>query len=85
MANETIEVRLTIDGTVFTTDGSAVVVGTEQKVWFHPYTGLQLNATLSSYYRSFLLEYRHSLKIEARKTTAAGASNLVCHINWAKW
>jgi hypothetical protein len=80
---ETLEVRLTVDGNVYT--GSQVAVAdTAYKA--NPYTaptGTYLLMTTSSIQNSNELEGR-SLKVEVRKTTAAGTGTITGCVTYAQ-
>jgi hypothetical protein len=78
VANETLELRLTVDGEVVVLT-QAAVFGTHYNASYFPYSdNINLYADASSNdprTRSFLAEGRH-IKVEVRKTTATGAGNL---------
>jgi hypothetical protein len=72
---ETLEVRLTVDGNIIIGSGAAVA-GTDYHAMVHTHaTGTVLTFSSTDAPRAFMLEGR-SLKVEVRKTTAAGAGNL---------
>lgn len=82
---ETLELRLTIDGEVYTSTVVAVA-NTPYCVYFDLSAGgLIFNevAGLLMQERAFLIEGR-SIKVEVRKTTAAGAGNLRGNVFYAR-
>jgi hypothetical protein len=85
VANETIEVRWTIDNKT-NTRSTAMNFGTFYTAsWNSDATGETLvfdNTGQKA--RSFLFEGRH-VKIEIRKTTATGASHIVASMPYNKW
>ena len=84
-ANETLEIRVTLDGTAYT--GSlAATFGTTYYAVMDPNAiaqVLQVNpsATAYNWYRAFLME-GHSVMIEVRKTTVTGAGNLLALVEY---
>lgn len=83
---ETLEMRITIDNDIYT--GSiAAVAGSHYLAYLFLYsTGaiLTLATTANIAWKAFLLEGR-SIKVEVRKTTAAGAGNLRACVVYATW
>lgn len=85
--NETLQIRLTKDGQVIESNASAATAGTVY------YTQLKegINALLLLITTTSTLAYRYSLtegrsvKVELRKTTAAGAGNLKGCVIYAKY
>jgi len=79
--NETLELRVTLDGVVYTSAGGAVVAGADWEASFYTRHDLRIlaisviGATPKEHNRSFLCEGRQVL-VEVRKTTVAGAGNL---------
>jgi len=86
--NETLEVRITVDGQVLVSSALAATADTSYYLnhtvdfWNPNDTGFTLAATNNLL--AFVLEGR-SIKIDMRKTTAAGAGNLVARVRYAKW
>lgn len=85
-AGETIELRITTERGVETISQAAVAatsyfaeisVGNSDNYW-------QFGTTNSMASMAFLRELR-SLKVEIRKTTAAGANDTYCKVQWSKW
>jgi len=84
---ETLEVRLTIEGIALgvgtqvavagTTYQLDVLLGTDGTYWVTP------NAIVALGLRNPL--YMRSLKVEIRKTTAAGAGNLQCAVSYNQY
>jgi hypothetical protein len=82
-ADETIEIRITIDGVTMSGIGVSQTAGTWYH-WFNAPTNADclIGGTLESQaYRAFLLEGR-SIKVEFRKTTAAGLNHLFCQVRY---
>ena len=73
VANETLEIRLTLDGQAPVTTSQAAVAGTPYYFNFGTANDLALTSVWLSVVKAFLVEARH-LKIEVRKTTNTGAS-----------
>lgn len=74
--NETLQVKITIDGEIWTSSGLAATHSTSYYVYKD-----QATATLQidSNRRAFMYEHEgeaRSIKVEVRKTTAAGTGNL---------
>jgi len=89
-ANETLEVKVTIDGETWISDAFAATHSTSYSVDRHEDAitrteTLEFDSTPSHFgkYRAYVLE-GHSVKIEVRKTTATGAGNLVGVISWSR-
>ena len=84
VTDETLELRITVDGQVIT---GSIGVTAGQNNYAYIYTSATLTAiaftTTPPQHRSFQTE-GHSVKVEVRKTTAAGAGNLQAAVGWAK-
>ena len=82
--DETLELRITVDGQVIT---GTIGVTAGQNNYAYIYTSATLTAiaftTTPPQHRSFQTE-GHSVKVEVRKTTAAGAGNLQAAVSWAR-
>ena len=82
--NETLEVQITIDGETIAADDEACTHSNTYHAWIFPnainrtdLVKLIIHTTTDvSIYKGFLIEGK-SVKVEVRKTTAAGAGNLV--------
>ena len=86
--NETLELKLTIDGNSIVKYNISAAAGTNYYATISQgaaYTEsyLQAGTTDFSQYRAFLIEGR-SVKVEIKKTTANGTGNLQCSIIYAK-
>jgi len=84
-ANETIEIRMTIDGVVTAMFAVAAVAGTVYSVEANQTPGVPeewLSAAQNNE-RAFLVEARNDFFLEIRKTTALGAGVLGCKIHTA--
>lgn len=87
VADETLEIRITVDGHVYAGSKAATAGSDYSTVWGD---GVIVSViTLqgaTSQYRSygFLVEGR-AIKVEVRKTTALGAGNLQGRVVHAKW
>ena len=82
--NETLEVKITIDGNIISGSVPATA-GTSYYVYFSGYGNALIIDTvdpIAAY--AFLLEGR-SIKVEVRKTTAAGAGTITARVKYAKW
>jgi len=88
VANEDLEVRITDDAGVATSVSQTAVVGTKYWVILGNSTGTAASRYVVSNaqreFGGFLFESR-VVKIEIRKTTAAGANNTRLRLDWAKW
>lgn len=79
--NETLEVRITIDGEVIPSDGYNATHSTDYHIVLMPDAINRTDEieftseTRMEYAQGFLIE-GHSVKVEVRKTTAAGVGNL---------
>ena len=86
VADETLEVRITIDGQTLT--GSVSATTDTWYVWHINLTagGLQSETTLDKWKNAGLEDCLsgRSVKVEVRKTTALGAGNLQARVVWAK-
>jgi hypothetical protein len=84
VANETLEFRATVDGQTLT-GNVAATFGTDYEIYMNPSTqsASRLNASANAYDFAFMAaaEFK-SFKLEARKTTAAGAGTLYCRVNY---
>jgi len=84
---ETIEVRMTVDGQVKT---GSMALSADTGYYVYLYTGSDASklyftsSVIEQYGRSFIIEGR-SVKVEIRKTTAAGAGNLWACVSYARW
>lgn len=84
VADETLECRVTIDGTIYTSS-TAAVAGTYYVAHFYMRSaGGYLSFGAGENNKAFLFQGR-SIKVEVRKTTAAGAGNLTFGITYGKW
>lgn len=86
--NETIETRLTIDGNTLV-NSRAATAGTIYYITLNPFANtssgpISSTSTDPTPSRAFLVEGQ-SVKVEIRKTTAAGAGTLSCCVVHAKW
>jgi hypothetical protein len=84
VVNETLELRITVDGNVLI--GSvAAIFGTiyEATLSVSQANVLNVDNSGNAENKAFLLE-GHSVRVEARKTTAVGTGHLVCIVKWAK-
>jgi len=86
VANETIEVRLTIDGQTLT--GSQAALAGTSYCYGLQYQSNSLN-TITAGVNIPVMNYcfleGKSVKVEVRKTTALGAGNLHCLVTYQKW
>ena len=84
-ANETLEIRVTVDGVTLTAQ-EACTAGTTYAIWFkRTPTGNVLDFYGTFWkYDTFLIEGR-SVKVEMRKTTATGAGNLKAALHYSLW
>lgn len=84
--DETIEGRITIDSQVLTVSATNFTAGIALAANFYndASDALVWIALGPTGYRAFLIEGK-SLKIEVRKTTAAGANLLHAKVRYAKW
>lgn len=78
--NETLQVRVTIDGQVSIVQSFNATFGTIYHIYVNPYATDQtirfhMTPTLNEVSHAFLCE-GHNVMIEVRKTSAAGAGNL---------
>jgi hypothetical protein len=84
VANETLEFRATVDGQTLT-GNVAATFGTDYEIYMNPSTqsASRLNASANAYDFAFMAaaEFKN-FKLEARKTTAAGAGTLYCRVNY---
>lgn len=87
VANETVQVRLTVDGQTITSNDALTAGTTYNIVWVENAAAgtvnLTVTTTAATMSTSFLIEGR-SIKIEIRKTTAAGASALLAKAIYGK-
>lgn len=84
-ANETLEMRFTIDGQTIAKTALAATAGTSYIAdYYQDNTSLRLALTGNMHTRTYLLEGR-SVKVEVRKTTNNGAGTLTCRVSYAKW
>lgn len=84
---ENLQVRVTVDGQVFTSPSTGVGANTDFMVALGPTTtaGQAYKImTAATNWGAFIIEGR-SVKIEVRKTTAAGAGNLKGNCRYGKW
>ena len=84
--DETIALRLTVDGVVRTWTLAATAGQTNYVGLMATLTGILLQYTTVAsllMYRSFMVEGRN-VKVEIRKTTAAGTGNLQCLVDYAQ-
>lgn len=83
--NETLESRLTIDGVVYSGTTQAAVAGTRYYLFLLPgYSQWKMGTTnLTCGYYTPLMS--RSIKIEYRKTTAAGAGTISGVVVYQKW
>ena len=83
--NETIEMRLTVDGNVITAVPAAY---TADSNYYARISGLVAGNIVNSTTLYNLMSYGplfcRSVKVEIRKTTAAGAGNLSCRVFYGK-
>lgn len=85
-ADETLEVRWTIDGQVITKT-NACTFGTTYYVFLDA-TSTQLGLTITSTNWNMGMRatlQARSMKVELRKTTAAGAGDLKGQVTYSKW
>jgi hypothetical protein len=80
VANETVECRLTVDCVVLPVEGKSLTFGNDYAVFLLPYSSTGLTTALCDWYegckeKAFLIEGKN-VKVEVRKTTAAGAGDL---------
>lgn len=91
---ETLDVQITVDGQVIPSSGAVCVAGNAYEICFG-YSGalgvLPIDNLVPfdvgspfSRYRAYLIEGR-SVKVEVRKTTAAGAGNLRAEVQYSTW
>ena len=88
VADETLEVQFIVDGVTIPGAGSPVTAGTTMYVYLLVSTPTQAKILLSSTsaygsYNAFIIEGR-SVKVQIRKTTAAGNGNLQGCVAWNK-
>jgi len=85
VTGETVEGRITIDGVSIPINASAFVASTVYEACnSSPYNpDFYWVTPVISQYRAFTIEGQN-IKIEIRKTTAAGAGNLFSRIKWAR-
>lgn len=83
-AAETIEVRLTIDGNVYTGSQAQNVATEYEWVWLPRSTGTLLVAMtpIATAYHSFMCE-GHSINVDVRKTSAGASTALQCCVSHA--
>jgi len=86
---ETLEARITADGNVYTTSIAAVAATTYWIIAQHPEPNLPVTASDYSGVSCAAQYFTHiearSIKVEVRKTTAAGAGNLRARVNYGVW
>ena len=80
---ETLEARLTIDGTVYGSTTVACGIGVNNRIIRTTIVGVlgvlcafEINTVAATVDYGWLLEFKHGCLIEVRKTTANGAGNL---------
>jgi hypothetical protein len=86
VVNETIELRLTIDGNA-RVGSLAAIFGTEYWFYLHPsYAGANsLKSSVGVINAGYYCTVKgQSITVEIRKTTAAGAGNLQSKVTWAR-
>lgn len=86
-ADETIETRITIDGQTYTSTGANATAANNYEVVWYGTTGASKTRFIDpiNNYRGGYIFAGKSIKIEIRKTTAAGANILnacVCYVKW---
>jgi len=80
---ETLEVKVTIDGQTYT--GSVAHAADTAQFWFLNMEGA-MNSNTSPYMAGIYAPLMgRSVKVEIRKTTAAGAGNLIGRVTHGKW
>lgn len=92
VANETLECRLTVDGTLYNcAAGQAITAGNSHCVFLRTNCGVaSLLATIEAAATTYVSLFRYdflpckSLMVEVRKTTAAGASHLLTTLAYSK-
>jgi len=83
--NETIEMRLTVDGNSITAVAAAYTADTTYYARISGLTaGNIVNSTTLYNLMSNAPLFGRSVKLEIRKTTAAGAGNLSCRVFYGK-
>ena len=86
IVNETIECRVIVDGVVFVTLGTGFAVGNIYSIYINETLLGNLEwggaGVTYSQHRAFLIE-GHDISVEIRKTTAAGAGNLLGKVLYA--
>lgn len=86
--DETLEVKITIDGNSYTASQAATASTTYQAYFAADYTGKYLTTVADTIspilWRKIGISCR-SLKVEIRKTTATGAGNLRAAVTYSKW
>jgi len=85
LAGEDLQVRITVDGNVYVSDAVAVGIGADFMVEHAPtITALQkFTLTAVAVTNVPFLEEGRSVKVELRKTTAAGAGDLSWRVRYA--
>lgn len=87
VADETLEIRLTVDGVVFSTVALACTAGTVYYGYLSQNNVAQicgLSATEYTSFKTFIIEGR-TVKLEIRKTTALGAGTLTAAVCYQLW
>lgn len=84
-AVETLQMRITADGTPLIAPVAGAIVGTSYFPEFEASTpdAMYLDATSYYRYRAFLME-AHNIMVEVRKITALGAGILHSKVVWAR-
>lgn len=81
--DETLEARLTIDGQTFSGNTTACTANTTYSIYMNPTFGqFKISANIMAGFSTYL-EGR-SIKIEIRKTTAAGAGTITGRVSYGQ-